>query len=80
MSNKILSIDPTALSTVTGGTKHSGDPFLDDISKLASSIKDISAQTKGFSSTQMILLMGIALQRSQATNVVYVSGRRGRWW
>jgi len=78
MSNAIIPIDATTLAAVTGGTSHSSDP-LKDLSSLASSIKDLSKQTSGFSSTQMLLLCVLALQRNQQpAGVVYVG--RSRWY
>jgi len=80
MSNEIKAIDLNVLDAVTGGTKR-GDSLINDLSYLATSIKDLTQKTSGFSSTQMMLLCCLALQRNQpnaSTNVVYVS--RGRWW
>ncbi|HEU0030566.1 MAG TPA: hypothetical protein VFQ53_08035 [Kofleriaceae bacterium] len=81
MSNPIQSIEPDALATVTGGThsSSSSDQLLKDIGNLATSIKDITQKTSGFSSTQMLLLCCLALQRNQShANVVYVGPRS--WW
>lgn len=79
MSNPIMSIDPNVLQTVTGGSHSprsygsSSDQLLKDLSSLASSIKDISAKTSGFDSTQTMLFLMLAMQRSnQGSNVVYV--------
>jgi hypothetical protein len=81
MPNEILSIDPHALEGVTGGShkKSHGDPVLNDLNRLASSIKDLTNTTSGFSSTQMLLLCCLVM-RDQSTrpNVVYVN--RGRSW
>lgn len=75
----LMSIDLRQLETVAGGKSHS-DPVLSQLSSLASGIKDLSKQTSGFSSSQMLLLGLLFMQRNQPahTNVVYVS--RGRWW
>jgi hypothetical protein len=77
MSN-LTTIDTLALETVTGGTK-SGDALLKDLSSLASSIKDLSAKTSGFSSTQMLLLVALAMRNQQPANVVYVGRPRFYW-
>jgi hypothetical protein len=86
MSKEPKPIDLATLEAVTGGSKR-GDNVLNDLSYLASSIKDLTAKTSGFSSTQMLLLCCLALQRNNggggfgcggSTNVVYV--QRGRWW
>jgi hypothetical protein len=78
----LMSIDLNQLDAVSGGKHHgsSGDPVLSQLSSLASGIKDLTAKTSGFSSSQMLLLGLLFMQRNQApqTNVVYVS--RGRWW
>ena len=60
------------------------DPLLNDLSSLASQIKNVSQQTSGFSSSQMFLLCALVLQRNNNnnygnTNFVYVS-RGPRWW
>lgn len=79
----LVTIDLGTLTTVTGG-KSGGDPLLNDLKYLATSIKDLTKQTSGFSSNTMLLLCCLALQRNNAgfgggnTNVVYVS--RGRRW
>lgn len=72
MPNEIMSIDPSALATVSGGKSY--DPILKDITNLASQLKDVNKATSGFNSTTTFLLFALALQRnSQAnTNVVYV--------
>ena len=76
------SIDLEQLRNVTGGGRTS-DPLLNDLSNLASQIKNVSAQTSGFSSSQMFLLCALVLQRNHnyggGTNVVYVS-RGPRWF
>lgn len=78
------SIDLEQLRSVTGGARH-GDPLLNDLSSLASQIKNVSKQTSGFSSSQMFLLCALVLQRNNNfggggnTNVVYVS-RGPRWY
>jgi hypothetical protein len=78
----LMPIDLGQLATVTGG-KH-GDPLINDLSYLATSIKDLTAKTSGFSSSSMLLLCMLALQRNNGgfgrtnTNVVYVS--RPRHW
>lgn len=76
------SIDLEQLRTVTGGARQ-GDPLLNDLSNLASQIKNVSAQTSGFSSSQMFLLCALVLQRNNNhggnTNFVYVS-RGPRWY
>jgi hypothetical protein len=75
------SIDLEQLRTVTGGARH-GDPLLNGLSNLASQIKNVSAQTSGFSSSQMFLLCALVLQRNNNhgnTNFVYVS-RGPRWY
>lgn len=74
----LMSIDLSQLETVSGGKSH-GDPVLNQLSSLATSIKDLTAKTSGFSSSQMLLL-GLLFLRNNApahTNVVYVS--RNRW-
>lgn len=74
MPNEIASIDPTALATVTGGKHNSSNgssSLLNDLSSLATQIKDLSAKTSGFTPSQMLLLGLLAMQRNQA-NVVYV--------
>jgi hypothetical protein len=76
MSNELPAIDPTTLTTVTGG-RHHGDKLLSEIGSLASQIKDITAKTSGMSSTQMLLLAAVFMQRRSAPNVVYV-GRNYR--
>ena len=79
----LASINLEQLQSVTGGKRH-GDPLLNDLSTLASQIKDVTKQTSGFSSSQMLLLCALVLQRNNfahggATNVVYVS-RGPRWF
>ncbi|MBA2543362.1 MAG: hypothetical protein H0V17_27220 [Deltaproteobacteria bacterium] len=76
---ELVTIDLATLTTVTGGK--SGDPLINDLSYLASSIKDLTKQTSGFSSSSMLLLCMLALQRNNnaaQTNVVYV--QRPRYW
>ncbi len=80
----LMPIDLGQLSTVTGGKSHGSDPLLNDLSNLASQIKDVSKQTSSFSSSQMFLLCALVLQRNNfgnggTTNVVYVQ-RGGRRW
>jgi len=81
MSKPVLPspIDLEQLRTVTGG--RASDPLLNDLSSLASQIKDVTAKTSGFSSSQMLLLCALVLQRQNQghANVVYV-GRGPRWW
>ena len=89
MSNVIMPIDLNALGSVTGGS-HShgsgsygygaGSPILNDLGNLATQLKDVTAKTSGLSSTSMLLLCCLALQRNQgpATNVVYFG--RPRCW
>jgi hypothetical protein len=77
-------IDLAQLQAVTGGRSHGvSDPLLNDLSSLASQIKNVSQQTSGFSSSQMFLLCALVLQRNNNnygnTNFVYVS-RGPRWW
>ena len=83
MSNSIMPIDLVTLEAVTGGThKGRSDALLSDISNLASQLKDVTNKTSGFSSTQLLLLCCVALQRNNPysqTNVVYYQ-RGGRWW
>jgi hypothetical protein len=80
----LVTIDLGTLTTVTGGKLHGGDPLINDLKYLTSSLKDLSKQTSGFSSNTMLLLCCLALQRNNGgfnggnTNVVYVS--RGRRW
>lgn len=76
------SIDLALLRNVTGGGRTS-DPLLNDLSNLASQIKNVSQQTSSFSSSQMFLLCALVLQRNNnyangSTNFVYVS-RGPRW-
>jgi hypothetical protein len=86
MSNVIQPIDLAVLEAVTGGSHKPasssyGSDVLNEISGLASSIKSLTNQTSGMSSTQMMLLCVLAMRNQQAggTNVVYVS-RGPRWW
>ena len=85
MSKTIMPIDLATLEAVTGGSHRGGDALLSDISNLASQIKDVANKTKGFDSTQLLLLCCVALQRNNnpyaygQTNVVYYQ-RGGRWW
>ena len=83
MSN-LPAIDLAALQTVTGGgsrTRSSSSGGIDDLLKqlgsITDSIKDISKKTSGFSSSQMMLLCVLAMQRTQPSGVVVVG--RGRW-
>ena len=83
MSN-LSAIDLQALQAVTGGVRgassNSGiDGVLQTLDSITSSIKDISSKTSGFSSSQMMLLCVIAMQRTQPNGVVLVGGR-GRCW
>ena len=77
------SINLEQLRSVIGGARQ-GDPLLNDLSSLASQIKNVSQQTSGFSSSQMFLLVALVLQRNTNfggggnTNFVYVS-RGPRW-
>ena len=80
MSN-LTAIDPAALLTVTGGgsrTRTSGgiDDLLKELGTITDSIKDISKKTSGFSSSQMMLLCVLAMQRTQPAGVVVVGPRR----
>jgi len=73
-------IDLGQLSLVTGGKR--GDPLLNDLSSLATQIKDLTAKTSGFSSSQMMLLAVLMMQRnsSSQTNILYVNrGPRASW-
>jgi len=89
MSRELVSIDPHVLDAVTGGKSTSAgassstgiDGLLSQLSSITGSIKDIQTKTNGLSSTEMFMLVALALQnRSQApTSVVYVGPRRG-WW
>ncbi len=83
MSNAIMPIDLQTLAAVTGGTHK--DALLSDVANLASQIKDVANKTKGFDSTQLLLLCCVALQRQNnnpyaygQTNVIYY--RSGRRW
>jgi hypothetical protein len=74
-----MPIDSFVLETVTGG-KSSSDALLKDLSSLATSIKDLSSKTSDFSSTQMLLLVALAMRNQQSqANVVYVA-RGPRYW
>ncbi len=76
----LMPIDLGQLSLVTGGK--SGDPLLNDLSNLATQIKDVTAKTSSFSSSQMFLLVALVLQRNNSANtsVVYVNrGPRFSW-
>jgi hypothetical protein len=80
MSNVLTPIDSLVLATVTGGKSSSSDYLLKDLSSLASSIKDLSKQTSGMSSTEMLLLCCLAMRNQQPqSNVVYVA-RGPRYW
>jgi len=87
MSNVIMPIDLNALGSVTGGGSHGngsssyggGSQILNDLGNLATQLKDVTAKTSGLSSTSMLLLCCLALQRNQGpTNVVYFG--RPRCW
>lgn len=80
MSN-LPSIDLHALATITGGRGSSSniDQVLQTLNSITDSIKDISTKTSGFSSSQMMLLCVLAMQRNQPANGVVVVGR-GRCW
>lgn len=86
MSN-LTAIDLSTLSTVTGGAvRGSGsssssniDGVLQTLNSITDSIKDISNKTSGFSSSQMMLLCVLAMQRGPSNGVVLVGGR-GRCW
>ena len=46
-SKEIIALDPSSLSAITGGTHRTGgggDPLLNDVSSLASQIKDLTAK------------------------------------
>lgn len=80
MSN-LPAIDLAALETVTGGgsrTRSSSSGGIDDLlsqlNSITDSISNISKKTSGFSSSQMMLLCVLAMQRSQPG--VVVVGRR----
>lgn len=82
MSN-LPAIDLAALQTVTGGgsrTRGSSNGNIDDLLKQLNSITDsisnISKKTSGFSSSQMMLLCVLAMQRTQPAGVVVVGPRR----
>jgi len=81
MSN-LTAIDPLALQAVTGGgsrTRGSSNGNIDDLlqqlNSITDSISNISKKTSGFSSSQMMLLCVLAMQRTQPSGVVVV-GRR----
>ncbi len=81
MSKPIDSIDALALETVTGGATVSSrcstsDTLLNQLTSLASTIKDIGTATKGFSSTDMLML-GLLLAQRRQVNVVV--GPRYYW-
>jgi hypothetical protein len=87
MSNVIMPIDLNALGSVTGGSHGhgsssygGGSQILNDLGNLATQLKDVTNKTSGLSSTSMLLLCCLALQRNQgpATNVVYFG--RPRYW
>lgn len=78
MSNPILTIDGAALATVSGGTAR--DPLLNDLTNLASQIKDVSRATSGLSSTEMLLLAFVAFQRQQPAPGVIFVGRPRYYW
>ncbi len=83
MSNPIMPIDLDALESVTGGSSPrrssygSSEQLLNDLGSLATSIKDVTAKTSGFDSTQMMMFVMLAM-RNQSPNVVYVG--RSRCW
>ena len=75
----LMPIDQGQLTLVTGGKR--GDPLLNEISTLASQIKDVTAKTSDFSSSQMLLLL-VLMQRNNSANtsIVYVNrGPRFSW-
>ena len=75
----LMPIDLGQLTLVTGGKR--SDPLLNDLSTLATQIKDVTAKTAGFSSSQMLLLL-VLMQRNNSANtsVVYVNrGPRFSW-
>lgn len=79
----IMSIDSNSLESVTGGSTRKSyggsDPILTDLGNLATQLKDVTNKTSGFSSTSMLLLCCLALQRNQGgANVVYVG--HPRYW
>ena len=74
----LATIDSLVLDSVTGGRSGAGDQLLNDLNSMASSIKDLSNKTSGFSSSQMLLLAVLAMRNQQPTNVVYVG--RPRWY
>ncbi|MEO8704632.1 MAG: hypothetical protein ABI867_31545 [Kofleriaceae bacterium] len=85
MSNVIQPIDLEVLAAVTGGSHHGssssyGSSVLNEISGLASSIKSLTTQTSGMSSTQMMLLCVLAMRNQQASSSVVYVARGPRYW
>ena len=84
MSN-LTAIDPLALQAVTGGGSRTRgassniDDVLGTLGSITDSIKDISKKTSGMSSSQMMLLCVIAMQRTQPGGLVVVGRGRGCW-
>jgi hypothetical protein len=85
MSRELVSIDPDVLDAVTGGKANSSsgsgniDDLLGQLNSITSSIKDIKTKTNGLGSSEMFMLVALALQNRPPANVVYVGPRRGRW-
>lgn len=82
--NALVPIDSSTLQTVTGG-KHASsssniDSLLGQLSSLTSSLNDIKKKTSGLGSSEMLLLVMLAMQNRPANNVVYVARRPGPWW
>ena len=81
MSN-LPAIDPQALQTVTGGRGSSSgniDDLLKQLDSITNSISNISKKTSGFSSSQMMLLCVLAMQRNQPNGLVVLGRGRGCW-
>lgn len=76
----LMPIDLGQLTLVTGGKR--GDPLLNELSTLATQIKDVTAKTSDFSSSQMLLLCALMMRNnnSASTSLVYVNrGPRFCW-
>jgi hypothetical protein len=87
MSNDIKPIDLTTLELVTGGghrpnnsSSSYGSGVLNELSGLASQIKNLTNQTSGMSTTQMMLMCCLMMRNhNPGTSVVYVA-RGPRYW
>lgn len=93
-SNEIVSLDVALLEAVTGGgapaspaspiggSSNNIDTLLSQLHSITGSLDDFKKKTNGLGSTEMVMLMALAMRNNQqpSNTVVVVPGGPRRWW